>query len=321
VFTPAFTFVAAAEAARLLGATPVFLDVDEGSFLLDADLLDKAARKVAREGKLRPKAVIPADIFGALPDYGAISEVAARHGLFVLEDAAQGFGARRFGRRAGCFGHAAATSFFPSKPLGCYGDGGAVFTDDGALADALRSIRSHGRGGDKYDNVRVGLNARLDTLQAAVVLVKLGIFDEELSLRSLVTARYLEALEGAVTPPKQVEWFPTEGILPGFPRLVPQSVLGLRMLRRGYMAQYGYGRAFVVEEASEAAAEELMAKLKERFQPSGTVALGAGGFTATDRYLKNVCLFRVGNKVAGLTGLAEGADAAKLAAPLAGRIK
>jgi hypothetical protein len=144
---------------------------------------------------------------------------------------------------------------------------------------------------------------------------------EHVPLLTDIITKFEKTFEGAVTPPKQVEWFPTEGILPGFPRLVPQSVLGLRMLRRGYMAQYGYGRAFVVEEASEAAAEELMAKLKERFQPSGTVALGAGGFTATDRYLKNVCLFRVGNKVAGLTGLAEGADAAKLAAPLAGRIK
>lgn len=136
-----------------------------------------------------------------------------------------------------------------------------------------------------------------------------------------IITKFEKTFEGAVTPPRQVTWFPAEGMEPGFPRLVPQSVLGLRMLRRGYMAQYGYGRAFVVEEASEAAAVELMGKLKERFQPSGEVALGGGGFTATDRYLKKVCLFRVGNKVAGLTGLAEDADAAKLAAGLAGRIK
>ena len=195
VFTPTFTFVAAAEAARLLGATPVFVEIDGDSFLLNADLLEVAAAKVARERKLRPKAVISADLFGAVPDYGAISEVAARYRMRVLEDAAQGFGARRFGKHsAGSFGHAAATSFFPSKPLGCYGDGGAVLTDDGALADALRSIRSHGRGDDKYDNVRVGLNARLDTLQAAVVLVKLGIFDEELSLRQAVARQYTQAL-------------------------------------------------------------------------------------------------------------------------------
>lgn len=144
---------------------------------------------------------------------------------------------------------------------------------------------------------------------------------EHVPLLTEIITKFEKTFVGVVTPPKQVEWFPTEGILPGFPRLVPQSVLGLRMLRRGYMAQYDYGRAFVVEEATEAAAQELMAKLRERFQPSGEVALGAGGFTATDRYLKNVCLFRVGNKVAGLTGLAEGADTAKLAAPLAGRIK
>jgi hypothetical protein len=144
---------------------------------------------------------------------------------------------------------------------------------------------------------------------------------EHVGLLTDVITKFEKTLAGAVTPPAQVDWFPTEGIQPGFPRLVAQSVLGLRMLRRGYMAQYDFGRAFVVEEASEAAAQELMSKLKERFPPAGEVALGAGGFTATDRYLKKVCLFRVGNKVAGLTGMADDADAAKLAAPLAARIK
>jgi hypothetical protein len=144
---------------------------------------------------------------------------------------------------------------------------------------------------------------------------------EHVGLLTDVITKFERTIQGAVTPPAQVAWFPTEGIQPGFPRLVAQSVLGLRMLRRGYMAQYDFGRAFVVEEATEAAAQELMAKLKERFPPTSEVALGAGGFTATDRYLKKVCLFRVGNKVAGLTGMADDADAAKLAAPLAARIK
>lgn len=200
VFTPTFTFVAAAEAARLLGATPVFVEIDKGSFLMDAGAFERAAQKILREGKLRPRVVVPADLFGAIPDYDAIEGIADRLGVRVLEDAAQSFGARRRGRRAGRFGDAAITSFFPSKPLGCYGDGGAVFTDDADFAEALRSIRLHGRGRDKYDNVRVGLNARLDTIQAAILLAKLDIFDDELDLREKIARRYADALGGAVTP-------------------------------------------------------------------------------------------------------------------------
>jgi hypothetical protein len=144
---------------------------------------------------------------------------------------------------------------------------------------------------------------------------------EHVALLTGAIKAFEKTLQGEVTPPPQVGWFPVEGIKPGFPRLVPQSVLGLRMLRRGYLAQYEQGRAFVVEEVSEQAARDLMAKLKERFPPAGELAVGLDGFTAADRYLGKLCMFRIGNRIAGWTGLAEGADAAKLAASIAGRIK
>lgn len=200
VFVPSFTFVATAEAAALVGATPVFIDVRPDTFNLDIASLD-AAIEEARRRDLRPRAVIPVDLFGQPADHPAIFDLAVSHDMLVVDDAAQGFGARLGNRAIGTFGHATTTSFFPAKPLGCYGDGGAIFTDDDDLAEALRSIRVHGKGTDKYDNVRIGLNGRLDTLQAAILLEKLAIFDEELSLRDKIAQRYTSALSDIVQTP------------------------------------------------------------------------------------------------------------------------
>lgn len=201
VFVPDFTFFATAEMVALTGATPVFVDVEEHTFNLSAACLEEAVLQIKREGQLRPRAVIPVDLFGLPADYEALLPVANRYDLLVLEDAAQGFGGSLKGRKACTFGNASATSFFPAKPLGCYGDGGAVFTDDPALAELLRSLRVHGHGADKYDNIRIGLNARLDTVQAAILLCKLEIFEEELELRRRAAGMYTEHLRGRVTVP------------------------------------------------------------------------------------------------------------------------
>jgi dTDP-4-amino-4,6-dideoxygalactose transaminase len=190
VFVPPFSFFATGEAPALLGATPVMTDIDPVTFNMDPEALAKAVEavqkrdasihplpKAAREHQLRPRAVIPVDLFGQTADYDALLPIAAEHGLMVLEDAAQAFGAEYRGRKSCALGcQAAATSFFPAKPLGGYGDGGAIFTEDDGLAGLLESIRVHGKGGDKYDNVRIGLNGRLDTLQAAILLAKLEVF-------------------------------------------------------------------------------------------------------------------------------------------------
>src|SRR6478735_4566487 len=168
VFCPSFTFCATGEAVALTGATPVFVDVDAATFNMDVNSLKRGIATAKKLG-LKPRAVIPVDLFGQSADHEAIGAVAEAEGIFVLDDAAQGFGASFKGRRLGTFGLATATSFFPAKPLGCYGDGGAIFTDDAALAERLRSIRVHGQGADKYDNVRLGLTGRLDTVQAAVL--------------------------------------------------------------------------------------------------------------------------------------------------------
>src|SRR5262245_5894157 len=175
VICPSFTFTATAEVAVLVGATPVFADVEEASFNLDPDSLRRACA-TARERGLRPRVVIPVDLFGQPADYDRINPVAEAEDLFVLDDAAQGFGATYKNRRLGALAPATATSFFPAKPLGCYGDGGAVLTDDAELAQVMRSVRVHGEGRDKYDCVRIGLNGRLDTIQAAVLIEKLKIF-------------------------------------------------------------------------------------------------------------------------------------------------
>lgn len=201
VFTTPFTFIATSEVVSLLGATPVFVDIDPDTYNIDPIQLDIAIQNVIQEGKLVPKATIPVDLFGLPADYDRIEEIADKYELKVLEDAAQGFGGVYKGRRAGSFGDAAGTSFFPAKPLGCYGDGGAIFTNDDELAAKLKSIRVHGQGTDKYENVRVGLNGRLDTLQAAVLLPKLKAFHEELIARNRAAARYTEGLKDIVKTP------------------------------------------------------------------------------------------------------------------------
>ena len=200
VLCPSFTFSATGEAVALTGATPVFVDVDEATFNMSADSL-KRGIATARKHGLKVKAVIPVDLFGQSADHDAIAAVAEAEGLFVLDDAAQGFGASYKGRRLGTFGHATATSFFPAKPLGCFGDGGAIFTDDAELAETLRSIRVHGQGSDKYDNVRLGLTGRLDTMQAAILIEKLKIFEDEIAARNKVAERYARGLGNVVTIP------------------------------------------------------------------------------------------------------------------------
>lgn len=202
VFVPTFTFMSTAEVVSLAGATPVFTDIDLKTFNMDAVSLEQQIEKVIAEGKLTPKAIIPVDLFGQPADYSKIVPVAKKYNLLVLEDGAQGFGSSINGKKACSFGDAATTSFFPAKPLGCYGDGGAIFTDDDKLAELLVSIRIHGKGKEKYDNVRIGLNSRLDTIQAAILLPKLKAFkDYELQKRNEVAAAYTEGLkEKYVTP-------------------------------------------------------------------------------------------------------------------------
>ena len=200
VICPSFTFCATAEVVALVGATPVFVDVDAATFNIDAKGIAGAVATAKRAG-LTPKAVIPVDLFGLAADHDAVAAAAKAEDLFILDDAAQGFGATFNNRRLGSFGHATATSFFPAKPLGCYGDGGAVMTDDGELADVMRSLRMHGQGSDKYDNIRIGLASRLDTIQAAVLIEKLKIFPDEIDARDRVARRYAEALGDVVTTP------------------------------------------------------------------------------------------------------------------------
>lgn len=196
VFVPSFTFTATAEVVALLGATPVFCDVNEDTYNLDASSLEAAIEAVLTGGTLTPKAIIPVDLFGLPADYLAVRKVADQYGLRVLADAAQSFGTTRDGHPVGSLAEATATSFFPAKPLGCYGDGGAVFTDDADMAALMRSIRVHGKGTDKYDTVRIGVNSRLDTIQAAILLAKLTVFDAEIEARQRIAARYSEELAG-----------------------------------------------------------------------------------------------------------------------------
>jgi dTDP-4-amino-4,6-dideoxygalactose transaminase len=197
VVVPTFTFTSTAEVVALIGATPVFADVLPDTANLDAAQV-VAALAVAEATGLTPRAVIAVDLYGQPADYEALEALCASRGLALIADAAQSFGATWAGRRVGSVGHVSCTSFFPAKPLGCYGDGGAVFTDDDELADTLRSLRVHGQGSEKYDNVRVGINGRLDTIQAAVLLEKLEIFDDELRSRDRVASRYRDALADAV---------------------------------------------------------------------------------------------------------------------------
>lgn len=202
VFVPSFTFMSTAEVVSLEGATPVFTDIESDTFNMCADSLEKQIIKVIEDGKLTPKAIIPVDLFGQPANYDKILPIAKKYNLLVLEDGAQGFGGGINGKMACSFGDAATTSFFPAKPLGCYGDGGAIFTDNDELAELLKSIRIHGKGTEKYDNVRIGLNSRLDTLQAAILLPKLKAFKEyELQKRNEVAQKYADALRGKYQVP------------------------------------------------------------------------------------------------------------------------
>ena len=204
IFTTPFTFIATAEVIQLLGATPVFVDIDPKTFNIDPAALQQAILGLSQNPKtasLKPKGVIPVDLFGQPADYDAINALARQHNLFVLEDAAQSFGGTYKGKKACSLADVAATSFFPAKPLGGYGDGGAIFTDDDGVAAVLRSIRVHGQGSDKYDNIRIGLNGRLDTLQAAIVLAKMDIFDSEVEARQSVADRYSQGLKDVVEVP------------------------------------------------------------------------------------------------------------------------
>ncbi len=202
VIAPPFTFVATAEVIQLLGATPVFVDVEEDSFNIDPEQLAATIERIQRRGKLRLRGVIPVDLFGLPANYDAITPLAEDNGLFVLADAAQSFGGAFNGKKTGALGDIAATSFFPAKPLGCYGDGGAVFTDDDNLAELARSIRVHGMGANRYDNVRTGITGRLDTLQAAILSCKLKVFNNELATRQRLADTYASALDGIVKTPR-----------------------------------------------------------------------------------------------------------------------
>lgn len=200
VFVPSFTFASTVEVVPCMGATPVFVDIDPRRFTMDPDSLARAIDH-ARGLGLRPAAVIAVDLFGLPADYDRIGAIARAEGLRLIADAAQSFGAGVGDRRAGSLGDLATTSFFPAKPLGCYGDGGAMFTADPELAALLDSLRVHGKGREKYDNVRIGMNSRLDTLQAAILLEKLAIYEDEIETRQRVAARYTDALSDLFETP------------------------------------------------------------------------------------------------------------------------
>lgn len=202
VFVPDFTFFSSGEIVSYAGATPIFVDVDDNTFNISPKSLELAVQKVITDGKLVPKVVIAVDLFGLPADFKAIRKIADKYGLLVLEDGAQGFGGNIEGKKACSFGDICTTSFFPAKPLGCYGDGGAVFTDDDNTAQLLESIRVHGKGKMKYDNVRIGLNSRLDTLQAAILSIKLKAFqDYELADINAAASQYTEQLQNIVKTP------------------------------------------------------------------------------------------------------------------------
>lgn len=201
VFVPSFTFTATAEVLLLLGAQPIFVDVDPDDFNLCLDDLERRIAAVKTAGTYTPRGILAVDLFGLPVDYDGLQAVADKHGLHIWGDAAQSFGGSIGGKKVGALARATATSFFPAKPFGCYGDGGAVFTDDDAMADVMRSIRAHGKGGEKYDIIRVGLNARLDTIQAAILLAKLPHFAGEVDRREAVAQKYDALLSGSVQTP------------------------------------------------------------------------------------------------------------------------
>lgn len=202
VFVPDFTFFASAEVVSFEGATPVFVDVDADTFNIDVNSLEKAIKRVINEGKLTPRVIITVDLFGLPANYHAVKEIADKYNLLILEDGAQGFGGKINDRVACSFGNISTTSFFPAKPLGCYGDGGAIFTDNDEWAEVMNSLKFHGKGTYKYDNVRIGMNSRLDTLQAAILQVKFKAFKEyEVEDINKAATLYTEKLQGIVKTP------------------------------------------------------------------------------------------------------------------------
>ncbi len=239
VFVPDFTFFSTGEVVAFRGATPIFVDVRRETFNIDTEKLEETIKKTLQEGKLKPRAILPVDLFGLPADHIEIERIAKKYGLLVLEDAAQGFGGSIEGRRACSFGDAATTSFFPAKPLGCYGDGGAIFTNDDSLAELLGSYKVHGKGGNKYDNIRIGVNSRLDTIQAAVLLVKLSIFEKhELEDVNRIYNWYNEGLKGRVEIP-----------------LIPE----------GYKSSFAQ---YTIRLRSKEERDRLQTKLKEKGIPS-----------------------------------------------------
>ena len=238
VFVPAFTFFATAEVASFLGATPVFCDAEEDTFNMDPNSLTEQIEKVIREGKLKPKAVIAVDLFGQPANFIEIEPICKKYGLLLIEDAAQGFGGQINGKKACSFGDVSATSFFPAKALGCYGDGGAIFTDDEEMYKLLVSIRVHGKGAYKYENVRIGLNARLDTLQAAILLPKLREFDKEVEHRNWAAARYANLLKDKFQVP---------------------------VVRDGYFSSFGY---YTLKAENEEQRTKMMSALNEAGVPT-----------------------------------------------------
>jgi dTDP-4-amino-4,6-dideoxygalactose transaminase len=231
VFLPAFTYTATAEVPLVLGATPVFVDVDPVTFNIDLADLERRIAMVRAEGRLRPRAVVGVDLFGLPADWVGIEAICAREGLFALDDAAQAFGAALHGKRLGRWGHAAALSFYPTKTLGCYGDGGALLTDNADRAELYRQLRTHGEGKTRYEVLRTGMNGRLDSMQAAVLLAKLPLFENELASRAKAAALYAEGLRGLVqipssTPGADHAWGLYSILLPqGVDRTAVQDVL------------------------------------------------------------------------------------------------
>ena len=221
VFVPSFTFFASAQSIVLAGGTPVFVDCREDTFNMSPDSLKKAIYGIKDAGGLKPKGILAVDLFGQPAEFAEICGIARENGLFVLEDGAQGFGGSIAGRKACSFGDISATSFYPAKPLGCYGDGGAAFTDSEELAAAVDSIRNHGQGRNKYDNVRIGLNSRLDTIQAAVLLEKMDLFEAELALREQAAGRYTDQLKDVIEVP---------AVLPGYTTCWAQYTLKTKNL-------------------------------------------------------------------------------------------
>ena len=205
VFTTPFTYVATAEVISIIGATPIFVDVYESTYNIDCDKLEIEIKKVVKEGKLKPKAIIPVDLFGLPARYRLIDKIAKKYNLKVVEDAAQSFGGSIGENKVGNFGDVAATSFYPAKPLGCYGDGGAIFTNDDNLAEECKAIRIHGTKSDKYNSEMIGLNGRLDSIQAAVLLEKLNIFDNELEMRNEIDRKYRIFVNNAQFHPKEYQ--------------------------------------------------------------------------------------------------------------------